>query len=82
VCGNVNEDCIPDYPVEYARGVAIQFFGPEPAADKKCLNKDGVLVKCTRSCEVLGVGPPIITPYTFLNTLNGVNVTHYGVPSM
>ncbi len=72
MCGIVQEDCNPPYPVEYKRGAAIQFFGDPPA--------DGS--NFTRDCEVIGVGPPMITLFDPNDSFNGINITHYGVPSV
>lgn len=85
VCGVAQVDCLPwhQYPVEYQRGVAVQFFGDPPPPGATCTDKyTGQATNCTRDCEVLGYGPPIITLYDPSNSNAGVNVTHYGIPSL
>jgi hypothetical protein len=80
ICGNANVDCIPNYPIEYQRGTAVQFFG-SPATGS-CTAKNGSVVPCTQDCEVLGEGPPIISLIDPRYRYEGVNITHYGVPSL
>lgn len=83
ICGNTQPiDCTPPYEVKYQRGVAIQFFGNEPAGNATCVNNEGNPVHCTRDCEVLGVGLPVINLTDPSDPFGGVNVTFTGVPSM
>lgn len=79
----MNENCIPRYPVEFKRGVAVQFFGPQPDPSAMCTDRDtGLLVNCTRDCEVLGTGTPTLTLANPSDSFGGVNLTYYGVPSI
>ena len=82
VCGSATVDCIPPYPVEFQKGVAIQFFGDDPAPNATCTTKTGDKVPCTKDCEVLAVGVPFITLIDPSEPFLGVNVTHRGVPSL
>jgi hypothetical protein len=82
VCGSSSRECIPTYPVEYQRGVAIQFFGDPAVPGQMCTSKAGAQVQCTRNCEVLAIGVPFITLIDPTNPFGGLNVTHRGVPSL
>lgn len=83
VCGNTKARCNPPgYAVEYHQGVAIQYFGEQPAPGTNCTDNLGNSVVCTRDCEVLGIGVPKITLHHVKNPYMGVNLTHYGVPSL
>ena len=84
LCGVSNTKCTPvsGYPLEFERGVAIQFFGEEPTGNENCTDKSGAPAPCTRNCEVLGTGVPVITTRDPASPFLGINVTHYGVPSL
>lgn len=83
MCGNTKARCNPPgYAVEYHAGVAIQYFGEPPAPGTNCTDNLGNAVVCTRDCEVLGIGVPTMKLYHPKNPYMGVNVTHYGVPSL
>ena len=83
VCGTANIQCVPqNYNVQYNRGNAVQFIGPPPPAGTMCTNNLGATVPCTGDCEILGEGPPVITPLDPTQTYAGVNVAYYGIPSL
>lgn len=69
ICGTSAHKCLPESWVNnLERGVAIQYWGDEPACNKadpstyKCMEKiNEVPACCTKNCQVLGSGKPHIT---------------------
>jgi hypothetical protein len=86
LCGNLQDpwSCVPvnGDKVQYSRGVAIQYDGPDPAPGQMCTNNLGYTVPCTRHCEVLGVGAPKWGPFDAGNPALGVNATFIGIDAV
>ena len=86
LCGNLQDpwSCVPrdGSQVQYSRGVAIQYDGPDPTPGQMCVNNLGFTVPCTRHCEVLGVGAPRWGLYDPSNPAAGVNATFIGVDAL
>lgn len=86
LCGNLQDpwSCVPQkgFNVQYSRGVAIQYDGPDPSPNQMCTNNLGFSVPCTRDCQVLGVGAPQWAVYDPSNPARGLNATFIGVDAL
>lgn len=82
ICGTSNKLCAPEgYRVEFNYASAMQFFGDLPLAGVNCTDNFLNPVPCTRDCEVLGAGPPIISLLDSTNEAAGVKIAYYSIPN-
>jgi len=86
LCGNLQDPwrCAPvdGRKMQYSRGVAIQYDGPDPPPGQMCTDNLGFPTLCTRGCEVLGVGAPQWGLFDNDNPAAGVNATFIGVDAL